>query len=135
MKIDYQYISEILEVFIESSEPNVDINGFKQIWEDDENTFFFHILILIDKGIVAGAGRNSSDIGINFSSNTREYMVSVLPWRLTAEGNEFASALAKPSIKKVIIDKFKEEGFFAVIDISKKLATKQAEKLLSEVLN
>ena len=88
-----------------------------------------------DKGIVAGAGRNPSDIGIDFNSNTREYMISVLPWRLTAEGNEFASALSKPSIKKVIVDKFKEEGFTAVIDITKKLATKHAEKLLSEALN
>ena len=83
MKIDYQYISNLLEVFIESPEPNIDINAFKQVWEGDENTFFFHVLILRDKGIVAGAGRNPSDIGIDFNSNTREYMVSVLPWRLT----------------------------------------------------
>ena len=38
--------------------------------------------------------------------------------------------MAKPTVFAVIKEKFKEDGLSVVIDIAKKLANKQAEKLL-----
>ncbi|MCL1079878.1 hypothetical protein L2734_17210 [Parashewanella spongiae] len=53
-------------------------------------------------------------------------------WRITSEGYDFALALNKPSVLSVIKEKFQKEGLSAVIDISKKIVIKQANKLLEE---
>jgi hypothetical protein len=51
---------------------------------------------------------------------------------ITSEGYDFAAALNKSNVLSVIKDKFQKEGLSAVIDISKKIAAKQATKLLYE---
>ena len=135
MKLDYEYIIEILDIFLSHNKPNIRIDGFDQYRNEDENKFYFHILIMQDKNIIQGSGNNPNEIGINFNSNSDTYIISSVPWRLTADGHDFAKAAIKPSIKTVITSKFKEEGLSAVIDITKKLASKHAEKLLDGVLD
>ena len=135
MKLDHEYIIEILNECLEHNEPNIRIGHFNRFREDDENKFYFHILIMQDKGILQGSGQNPREMGINFNSNSDTYTISELPWRLTANGHDFAKNAVKPSIRKAITSKFKEEGLGAVIDITKKLATKQAEKILDGVLD
>ncbi|WP_323915636.1 hypothetical protein, partial [Aeromonas caviae] len=60
------------------------------------------------------------------------YGVCIIPWRLTANGHDFASSLTKPGVLTTIKEKFKTEGLSVVIDIAKSMASKQAEKLLDE---
>lgn len=40
MKPDYEYIIDILEVFIQSDKPNVRVDDFSRFVEEDENKFF-----------------------------------------------------------------------------------------------
>ena len=57
---------------------------------------------------------------------------SILPWRLTADGHDFASAITKPSVLQVVQEKFKSDGLAIVIDVVKKIVEKQAEKLIGD---
>jgi len=55
MRIDYEYIKKIFEVFLESDLPTVDWDSFSKIREKDEHKFVFHIKIMVDKALMEGA--------------------------------------------------------------------------------
>jgi hypothetical protein len=135
MRIDYEYIAKMLDVFLESELPNIDFNSFKNELDEDSNKFFFHLILLEEQGLVAGSSSDPSNIGVRFNGNTGDYMTWIAPLRLTSYGHEFADALAKPSVTEVIMDKFQKEGLSAVIDVAKKLAIKQTEKLLQDAIS
>jgi len=130
MRVDYEYISKILDVFLDSEGPTVNWNDFSPFHEETEDKFVFHIEILRDKGLVSGVHGSDNSLGIKRIHG--EYYISVVPWRLTADGHDFASAITKPNVLGAIKNKFKTEGIGAVIDIAKKIAVKQAEKLLDD---
>ncbi|MGR5165422.1 hypothetical protein ACPV4X_26470 [Vibrio owensii] len=132
MRISYEYLAGILSEFLESPEPHLSWKNFDGKIKENQKLFFFHIFILRDKGLIVGAS-NPSDIGVEYNGNANMYERYNTPIRLTATGHDFADALSKPSIREVIIDKFKDEGISAVLGITKSLAEKHAEKLLSEV--
>jgi hypothetical protein len=134
MKPDYEYIIEILNVFIESDKTNLRINDFDDFRRKDKNKFYFNILILRDKNILEGAS-DPRNIGIEFNGNNDSYDTFSVPWRLTADGQDFAKDILKPEIKETIISKFKSEGLSAIIDITKKLALKRTEKILAGILD
>lgn len=133
MKPDYEYIIDILNVFIDSEKPTLYVEDFHSFREEDNDKFCFNILIMKDKGILEGAGKKSYELGISFSGNNDRYEVFSYPWRLTATGHDFAKDIVKPEIQKVIVSKFKYEGIGAIIDITKKLGIKRLEKLLGDV--
>ena len=129
MRIDYEYVEKILESFLDNKLPTMDWESFENLRGNDNHKFVFHIEIMVDKGLIIGA-LDDGDIGITRTYD--DYVISVVPWRLTSEGHDFANALTKPSVLSTIQDKFKQEGLSAVIGISKKIAEKQAMKLLEE---
>jgi len=129
MRIDYEYLGEIFNIFLESERPTANWNDFKDIIGDDEHKFVFHIEIMVDRFLIASTLENGS-IGIMRTNSG--YAVGIVEWRLTAEGHDFAAALTKPSILDTIKGKFQQEGLSAVIDIAKKIVSKQAERLLEE---
>ena len=129
LKIDYEYVEKILEAFLDSELPTMNWKSFEMLRADDDHKFVFHIEIMVDKGLIVGALK-SGDIGI--SRTHSDYIISIVPWRLTSDGHDFANALTKPSVLATIQNKFKEEGLSAVIGIAKKIAEKQALKLLEE---
>ncbi|WP_448646919.1 hypothetical protein [Pseudomonas mohnii] len=130
MRVDYEYLKLILDVFLESERPTVDWESFRSFHEVSEDKFVFHIEICADKDLIMGALKDRS-IGISRGHN--EYYVSVIPWRLSASGHDFAAALNKPSIMGVIKERFQTEGLSAVIDIAKKLVENQAERLIGNI--
>lgn len=127
MRIDYEYIGQILRVFLDSESPTEDWDSFAELRADDGHKFVFHISILVDRRLMVGAF-SPDEIGILHS--LYDYVVSIVPWRLTADGHDFANALDKPSVMAEIQEKFKQEGLSVVIEIAKKIATKQANRLL-----
>jgi hypothetical protein len=87
-----------------------------------------------EKRLITGAFSHRNlgiDLGYPDGKNVYEFSPG-MPWRITSEGYDFAAALNKPNVLSVIKDKFQKEGLSAVIDISKKIAAKQATKLLDE---
>jgi len=135
MKISYEYLAQILSKFLDSTEPHLSWKNFNDELRENESLFFFHIFILLDKGLLIGTTSDPTNIGVKFNANANVYVQWDTPVRLTAQGHDFAEALSKPSIKEVIVNKFKDEGLSAVIGISKSLAEKHAEKLLGELIS
>jgi hypothetical protein len=129
MNIDYDYIEKILEIFLQSTLPTANWNDFEPLRKGDEHKFVFHMEILADKNLVEGALKDKS-MGISRTYN--DYVIAVIPWRLTASGHDFALSLTKPGVLATIKEKFKTEGLSVVIDIAKQIASKKAEKLLGE---
>lgn len=128
MRIDYDYLKDIFNVFLTCELPTVDWDSFTSLRNGDDDKFVFHIEILVDKALIEGDLSDGS-IGIT-RTFTGNYSVSIVPWRLTANGHDFAASITKPSVLATIKEKFKSEGISVVIDVAKKVAEKQAEKLL-----
>jgi hypothetical protein len=127
MRIDYEYIEKILEIFLDSDVPTVNWRNFESLRGNDDHKFVFHIEIMVDKDLIASTLENGS-IGIRRTAH--DYTISIVNWRLTAEGHDFASAITKPSVLSTIKEQFQKEGLSVVINLTKKIAEKQAEKLL-----
>ncbi|AAZ27648.1 DUF2513 domain-containing protein [Colwellia psychrerythraea] len=130
MRIDYEFIEQILEVFLNSDSPIVNWQNFDDL---DSDKFVFHMEIMADKNLVVGINITGDLCLRNFSKGYPDgYNIILVDWRLTADGHDFAAALTKPDILLTIKDKFRKEGLSAVIDVSKKIASKQVLKLLDE---
>jgi len=129
VRIDYEYIKSILDIFLESKKPTVDLNTFRSLHEANEDNFIFHVEICADKGLITGAFKDRS-IGISLGHDG--YYCSVVPWRLTADGHDFAAALNKPSIMGILKEKLKAESLSVVISVTKKLAERLVEDQVFE---
>ena len=129
MRIDYDYLKKILDICLDSELPTVDWDSFKALTSEDEHKFVFHLEIMADKNLIESCLQSDS-MGIERSYDG--YGVCVIPWRLTADGHDFASSLTKPGVLTTVKERFKTEGLSVVIDIAKSIASKQAEKLLDE---
>jgi hypothetical protein len=131
MKIDYDYMNEIFKIFLEAESPTVDWMSFETLRNGDDDKFIFHIQIMAEKGLISNYRGNSSyeDLGFKrvLSGNVH---VNVLPWRLTANGHDFASTMNKADVLSDIKEKFKDEGLSVVIDVAKQIANKKAKELL-----
>jgi hypothetical protein len=130
MKIDYDYINEILKVFLNAQSLTVDWNSFEELRNGNDDKFVFHIQIMAEKGLISNGQGDSSFKSLGFIPLAIGFNIAITPWRLTANGHDFASAMNKAPVLSVIKEKFKDEGFSVVIDIAKQLANKQAEKFL-----
>jgi hypothetical protein len=134
MKLDYELINEILTKFVESEQSTVDVDYFVELYEKDSQQLAHHLIILEEKRLITGAfSHRQLGIELDYIDGKDVYeFTSGMPWRITSEGYDFAAALNKPDVLSVIKEKFQKEGLSAVIDISKKIAVKQATKLLDD---
>jgi hypothetical protein len=131
MKIDYDYMNEILKIFLDAESPTVDWMSFESLRNGDDDKFVFHIQIMAEKGLISNYRGDSSfeDLGFRWALGG-DVHVSVLPWRLTSNGHDFASAMNKSDVLSDIKEKFKDEGLSVVIDVAKQIANKKAKELL-----
>jgi hypothetical protein len=134
MKLDYELINEVLTIFVESEKSTVTVDSFPDLYEKDAQKLAHHIIIMEEKNLITGAfshGKMGIELGYDDTNDYYEF-TSGMPWRITSDGHDFAAALSKPNILSTIKDNFQKEGLSAVIDIAKKIAVKQATKLLDD---
>lgn len=129
MRIDYDYLKQILDICLDSELPTVDWNSFKALTSEDEHKFVFHLEIMADKYLIESCLKGDS---MGIERDYDGYGICVIPWRLTADGHDFASSLTKPGVLTTLKERFKNEGLSVVIDIAKSIASKQASKILDE---
>jgi len=129
MRIDYVYLKEMLDVFLDSDLPVVTWNDFKKQRVENDHKLVFHLEILQDKDLIVGSLTNDN-LGVRGISDN--YMVHIKPWRLSSDGHDFANSLNKPDILATIINNFKEQGLSIVIDVAKKVAVKKATQYLEQ---
>jgi hypothetical protein len=91
VKIDQEYLKNLLEACQASKKPTFDIEDLKASGFDYyDPQFEFHMMILADQGFVE---QDDGTTGIGLEKSLDGYLQwSVLPMRLTASGHQFIEA-------------------------------------------
>jgi len=105
MRIDPEYLKQLLTAFQDSPNTFTDIRELEEGGIDYQTPVFeFHLLALGDQGFIAGtSGRG--ELGMSYGAGG-DLMWSVVPLRLTAQGQAFADALNHSDIMATIKEKF-----------------------------
>lgn len=105
MRIDPEYLKQLLTAFQDSPNTFTDIRELEEAGIDYQATVFeFHLLALGDQGFIAGtSGR--AELGMSYGAGG-DLMWSVVPLRLTAQGQAFADAINHSEIMATIKEKF-----------------------------
>ncbi|MBF4371046.1 DUF2513 domain-containing protein, partial [Vibrio anguillarum] len=130
--IDYAYIKQVLSEIKDAQEPYADSKKLymKYLDVDDgsDREFIFHWHLIVENGLVSTNKSPIYDLKssglVSSPQAPMKFMLVCPPIRLTSSGIEFLSSLEEPRILDVIIEKFKGEGFSAIIDVSKQLGMK-----------
>lgn len=137
MKINLEYISELLSYFIESEKPFLELGDLVTNTGDGifDDQFIFHYSLLVENGLLSrtdltiGSLKNmgviSSDNGLGFIS---------LDIRLTQSGHDFAKALNNKEVLERLKSEFKDAPFKVVFDGGRKLLEHAFKKKLNDLL-
>jgi len=143
VRIDLEYISSILDVFLESSKAHIAVTDLKEagINIDGEGdsfceSFLFHMQIAVDNeliGLMSGPAYTLKDLGIIQRRNKGIYLDN--PMRLTQTGHEFASALNNKEILSKLKSELKDAPFKVIFEGGQKLLQHAMKKKLDGLLN
>ncbi|WP_182629617.1 DUF2513 domain-containing protein [Pantoea hericii] len=132
MKINQQYLKDLLIAFEDNEGPQTNILELQEAGFDfSEQLFIFHMRLLDDKNLIA---RIDGEPGFGFYTGADDSgSWAVLPLRLTAQGHDFIQALRQKEVWNSVKENFKDVGMSTLIDVSKELAKgfalKQAKRL------
>ncbi len=143
MHIDLEYISIILNVFIDSDKAHLSISDLNDAGVDSGNgliddKFLSHMQILMDNNLISDQdgsvnGLKTIGIGLNGNGTYRKLITNI---RLTQNGHDFAKALGNREVLNKIKNELKDAPFKAIFDGSQKLLChffkKKVDKLLDE---
>ncbi|HDC1418110.1 TPA: DUF2513 domain-containing protein [Salmonella enterica] len=135
MKIDYDYLKEVLSAFLNSKKPSITIRdlGFYEKSPEDLSKLIFHLTLLVDQGLIRDSGLKYftfKDItGICFSGDGIPHG-GECDMVLTSEGHDFAMALSQ----NPILERIKKDFSEAPMAAAKQIATKLFTKLLNDKL-
>ncbi|HDY7526653.1 TPA: DUF2513 domain-containing protein [Vibrio vulnificus] len=134
MKIDKEYLKELLEAFESAERPTTNITELEtKGFHYDDDKFILHTDILIDKGYIQSFGFKTRGVGyILMGNGTRSW--SVVPLRLTAFGHDFIESLNEPNVWDEIQSNFKEASFETMVSVAKDLAKGFAKKKVKSLL-
>ena len=146
MKMDLDYLSKILNVFIESDKPHVSWEDVEEqgvdLGADDDKSisfqkFYFHLHLILDNELISNEFRKMSsleDLGLDIYFGEGYSINHDLPLRLTQKGHDFAASLNN----KLVLDKLKTElkdaPFKAVFDGGQKLLQHYFKKKIEEMI-
>ncbi|MFW1382934.1 DUF2513 domain-containing protein [Vibrio parahaemolyticus] len=134
MKIDKEYLKELLEAFESAERPTTNITELEaKGFHYDDDKFVLHTDILIDKGYIQSFGIKSRGVGYTLMGNG-ERSWSVVPLRLTAYGHDFIESLNEPNVWDEIQSNFKEASFDTMVSVAKDLAKGFAKKKVKSLL-
>ncbi|WP_163134484.1 DUF2513 domain-containing protein [Agarivorans sp. Alg241-V36] len=141
MKIDYDYIASILNVFLESNTAHLTIFDIKDSGIDigDEfidEKFLFHVQLLIDNELISnqhGLRDGLLTAGIRLNGN-RSVILVKNNIRLTQKGHDFSKSLQNKEVMAKIKNELKDAPFKTVFDGGQKLLAHYAKKKLDEIM-
>lgn len=135
MKIDYDYLKEVLSTFLTSDKPYITIRdlGFYEKNQEDLSKLIFHLTLLADQGIIRDRELKYSSFeditGIYFSGDGILHG-GECDIVLTSEGHDFAIALSQ----NPILERIKKDFSEAPMAAAKQIATKLFAKILHDKL-
>lgn len=133
MKIDQDYLKELLEACQASEKPTFDIEDLKARGLDySDPRFEFHLGILNDLHFVA---QDDGDPGFGLSKSVDGFASwSVLPLRLTASGHQFIEALSNKEVWSAIKHGFRDASIETLRTVALKLLDGFAKKKIDDLL-
>ncbi len=132
MKIDQEYLKELLNTFIESSRSFIWVEDIVKKGIEMDDKFLFHIQILEDQAFIECLDKKSEigyeiTLGGNFEWKSR-------PLRLTASGHEFSEAINRPEIWEILKDEFKDASLSTLRSAATSLLIAFAKKQINKYL-
>ncbi|MCP4332998.1 MAG: DUF2513 domain-containing protein [Gammaproteobacteria bacterium] len=132
MKIDQEYLREILNTFIESPRSFIWIEDITNRGLETDDKFLFHIQILEDQHFIECLDKRSDigyeiTLGGNFEWKSR-------PLRLTASGHEFTEAINRPEIWEILRDEFRDASLSTLKSTATTLLIAFAKKQINKYL-
>lgn len=135
MKIDQDYLRELLIAFEDSNEPHTSITKLLVLGFDHQtNEFRFHIRLLQDRGLI---GRVDGLRGIGYFSpgsddRDDEGFFDEVPLRLTAPGHDFLEAIRNKEVWATLKTGFKDASIGTLVTVSKELFNRALSKQLDK---
>lgn len=136
MKIDQQYLKDLLIAFEDTVGPDTTLNDLsKSGFPHDDANFIFHMRLLHDNGLIVRVDGNPG-IGHEMYQSLGEeigYYWLDIPLRLTARGHDFIADLRQQEVWQTIKTNFKDEGISTLMGLSKSLALGFAKKKVKDL--
>ncbi len=146
MKIDLDYMANLLNVFINSDKAQITISTLEENGIQVETTdlasssaldesFLFHIQLALENQLISNQALESYNLealGIIMYTNGAEFIGK--PIRLTQKGHDFANALDNKEVLSRLKTEFKNAPFRMVFDTSQKLLEHVLQKKLDSLL-
>ncbi|TLM73192.1 DUF2513 domain-containing protein [Microbulbifer harenosus] len=143
MRIDLEYLSKIVNVFLEAPTAHIEIPDFEKNGiriEGEPKTFnekfVFHIQIAIDNQLISskfGSVFTMKDVGMDESLDGLA-SVSCIPIRLTQKGHDFACSLENKEVLEKLKSEFKNAPFKVIFEGGQKLLEHIGKKKLDALL-
>ena len=121
MKIDLDYLKQLLDTFENSEKAFTNIIEFKKNGMDyNSEEFIFHLYLLWDNKLISTEFPEDSNFGLSRLGNG-EPSWTVKNLRLTYDGHQFIEALRNEDIWNKLNKDFKKSGMSTIVDVSKTL--------------
>jgi len=130
MKINIEYLSNLLNVFLEARTSHIDIPYIRDAGIKIENEqggldeeFLFHSQIALENGLISNRDfkfNGLKTIGISIGADD-SVALATIPIRLTQKGHDFANALKNKDILIKLKSEFKDAPFKMIFESSQKL--------------
>ncbi|EHR5477394.1 TPA: DUF2513 domain-containing protein [Vibrio parahaemolyticus] len=148
MRIDLEYMANLLNVFLNDENAHIDIDTFRkkgiqiesttsEIPDTLDETFLFHLQLAVENKLISNRHMRSDglkSVGVYLYMSGRVELVDT-PIRLTQKGHDFASALENKGVLKSLTTEFKNAPFRVVFDTSQKLLEHVLQKKVDSLLN
>lgn len=132
MKIDKEYLKELLNTFLQSSRSFIWVEDIMKKGIEMDDKFLFHIQILEDQGFIECLDKKS-EIGYEITLGGKFEWKS-RPLRLTASGHEFSEAINRPEIWEILKDEFQDASLSTLKSAATSLLIAFAKKQINRYL-
>lgn len=134
MRIDYEYLKNLLVAFEDQKKPFPLISDIHESGIEIDRNFAFHMSILSDQGFVKYLNNKGTD---PFEADVHD--PDGFSWwdcniRLTAQGYEFLAALKQQGVLEAIKEEIKESSIETVWKVAQGVATKIAAQKLQKYI-
>jgi len=127
MKIDHEYLKNLLIAFEDSPEPDTNIRELLEAgFNYNDPKFVFHMRLLDDQGLIARTD-GKPGFGLYLGADDGGSW-GVLPLRLTSRGHDFIADLRQKEVWNSVKENFKDASMSTLVDVAKQLAQRYAKQ-------
>lgn len=131
MKIDQQYLKNLLIAFEDNPATETNIHELKVLGFDyHEPKFLFHMRLLDDQRLIA---RVDDRPGFGYYNSSDRPGFATVPLRLTSEGHAFIEALRQKEVWNSVKENFKDASVSTLVDVAKQLAQGYAKQKIKSL--